>query len=122
MHDQARHRLPERGGHVRDRVAIRVWARDPISYARVASQLRSRPEITLLESDEEPATVAVVVADTVGDDTIQMLRSVQRGSCRSVLVVAHIDDAGLATAVEAGVAGLVRRAEATPERLVKAAP
>jgi len=36
------------------------------------------------------------------------------------LVVTHIDDTGLAAAVEAGVAGLVRRAEATPERLAKA--
>ena len=32
----------------------------------------------------------------------------------------YIDDTGLAAAVEAGVAGLVRRAEATPERLAKA--
>ncbi|MGH3822240.1 MAG: response regulator transcription factor [Pseudonocardiaceae bacterium] len=102
-----------------DRVAIRVWARDPVSYAGVASQLRPRPEVALLDSEEERATVAVVVADGVDEDTIQVLRRLQRDSCRSVLVVAHIDDTGLAAAVEAGVAGLVRRAEATPERLIK---
>jgi DNA-binding NarL/FixJ family response regulator len=103
-----------------DRVAIRVYARDPVSYAGVASQLRPRPEVTLVESRDEQAEVAVVVADGVDEETVQMLRSAQRGSCRSVLVVTHIDDAGLAAAVEAGVAGLVRRAEATPERLAMA--
>jgi DNA-binding NarL/FixJ family response regulator len=103
-----------------DRVAICVCARDPVSHAGVASQLRPRPEVTLLDAGDERATVAVVVADTVDEDTVQVLRSLQRGACQSVLVVTHIDDAGLADAVEAGVAGLVRRAEATPERLAKA--
>jgi DNA-binding NarL/FixJ family response regulator len=103
-----------------DRVGICVCACDPISQAGVASQLRPRPEVTLLDAGDERATVAVVVADGVDDETIQVLRSLQRGSCQSVLVVTHIDDIGLAAAVEAGVAGLVRRAEATPERLAKA--
>lgn len=103
-----------------DRVGICVCARDPVSHAGVASQLRPRPEVTLLDAGDEQAKVAVVVADSVDEDTIQVLRSLQRGSGRSVLVVTHIDDAGLAAAVEAGVAGLVRRAEATPERLAKA--
>ncbi|MGH3902091.1 MAG: helix-turn-helix transcriptional regulator [Pseudonocardiaceae bacterium] len=103
-----------------DRVAICVCARDPVSHAGVASQLRPRPEVTLLDAGDERATVAVVVADSVDEDTVQVLRSLQRGSCQSVLVVTHIDDTGLAAAVEAGVAGVVRRAEATPERLTKA--
>ena len=103
-----------------ERVAICVCARDPISHAGVASQLRPRPEVTLLEAGDERATVAVVVADSVDEETVQVLRSQQRGSCQSVLVVTHIDDTGLAAAVEAGVAGLVRRAEATAERLAKA--
>jgi DNA-binding NarL/FixJ family response regulator len=86
----------------------------------VASQLRPRPEVALLDSEDERTTVAVVVADGVDEETIQVLRRAQRDSCRSVLVIAQIDDTGLAAAVEAGVAGLVRRSEATPERLAKA--
>jgi DNA-binding NarL/FixJ family response regulator len=103
-----------------ERVAICVCARDPVSQAGVASQLRPRPEVTLLDAGDQRAAVAVVVADSVDEETIQVLRSLQRGSCRSILVVTHIDDTGLAAAVEAGVVGLVRRAEATPERLASA--
>lgn len=103
-----------------ERVAICVCAHDPVSHAGVASQLRPRPEVTLLDAGDERAAVAVVVADSVDEEVVQMLRSLQRGSRRSVLVVTHIDDTGLAAAVEAGVTGLVRRAEATPERLATA--
>ena len=110
-----------------ERAATCVCARDPVSHAGVASQLRPRPEVTLLDAGGDRATVVVAVAvavaaaaDGVDEETVQVLRSLQRGSCQSVLVVTHIDDTGLAAAVEAGVAGLVRRAEATPERLAKA--
>ncbi len=103
-----------------ERVAICVCARDPVSQAGVASQLRPRPEVTLLDAGDERANVAVVVADSVDEETVQVLRSLQRNSCRSILVVTHIDDTGLAVAIEAGVVGLVRRAEATPERLATA--
>lgn len=103
-----------------ERVAICVCANDPVSHAGVASQLRPRPEVTLLDAEDERAAVAVVVADSVDEETVQVLRSLRGGSCRSVLVVTHIDDGGLAAAVEAGVTGLVRRAEATPERLAMA--
>jgi DNA-binding NarL/FixJ family response regulator len=103
-----------------ERVAICVCARDPVSEAGVASQLRPRPEVTLHGAGDERAKVAVVVADSVDEETIHVLRGLRRGSCRSILVVTHIDDTGLAAAVEAGAVGLVRRAEATPERLATA--
>ena len=104
-----------------ERVSVWVNARDPISEAGVVSQLRPRPEIRVVGPDEiDAAIVAVVVADAVDDDTLRMLRMVQRrGFTRTVLVVGHLDDDALITAVEAGVVGLVRRSEATPERLVQ---
>jgi DNA-binding NarL/FixJ family response regulator len=102
-----------------ERVAICVCASDPVSHAGVASQLRPRPEVTLLDAGDERATVAVVVADSVNEETVQALRGLQPSSCHVVLVVTHIDDTGLAAAVEAGVVGLVWRSEATPERLAK---
>ncbi len=64
-------------------------------------QLRPRPEVTLLDAGDERATVAVVVADSVDEETVPVLRSQQRSSCQSILVVTHIDDTGLAAAVEA---------------------
>jgi DNA-binding NarL/FixJ family response regulator len=74
----------------------------------------------LHDAGDERAKVAVVVADSVDEETIHVLRGLRHGSCRSILVVTHIDDTGLAAAVEAGAVGLVRRAEATPERLATA--
>ena len=106
-----------------DRISVHVCAGDPVSRAGVASQLRPRPEVLVVEGDGEPdgsAALAVVVADAVDDETVRLLRRVQRAGCRAVLVATHVDDAGLAAAVEAGVAALVRRSEATPERLARA--
>ena len=104
-----------------ERTTVHVHAWDPISRAGVASQLRPRPEVRVVGEDEaDHAQVAVVVVDGVDDDAIQLLHVVQRrGDSRTVLVAGRLDDGDLVTAVEAGVVGLVRRSEATPERLVK---
>jgi len=102
-----------------ERIAVYVHADDPISQAGVASQLRPRPEVRVLDTaDADAARVALVVADKVGDRTLQLLRALQRGGSRLVLVVADVDDNDRVSAVEAGIAGLVRRGDATPERLV----
>jgi DNA-binding NarL/FixJ family response regulator len=103
-----------------EQVAIRVCASDPVSEAGVASQLRPRPEVRVHGAGDDSVQVEVVVIDSVDDKAVQILRSIQRQGGRAVLVVTQIDDAGLAAAVEAGVSGLVRRSEATPERLTHA--
>lgn len=103
-----------------ERIPTRVHAHDPVSQAGVASQLRPRPEILLRDPGDDDVTVTVVVADIVDEPTEQALRCLQRGRGNAVLVVTEIDDASLASAVEAGIVGLVRRGEATPERLAHA--
>ena len=101
-------------------ITVRVHARDPISEAGVASELRARPEVRVVRAaDTEQARVVVVVTDSVDDDALTLLRVVQRrGLSRAVLVAGHLDDGDLVKAVETGVVGLVRRSEATPDRLV----
>jgi DNA-binding NarL/FixJ family response regulator len=102
-----------------ERMAVCVHADDPISQAGVSSQLRQRPEVRILEAAEaEQAVVALVVSERVSDRTLQLLRARQRCGTRLVLVVSEVDDNELVSAVEAGIAGLVRRRDATPERLV----
>jgi DNA-binding NarL/FixJ family response regulator len=103
-----------------ERVPICVFADDPVSQAGMMSSFRPRPEVLVVEPDDDRAVVAVVVTDTVDERTLQTLRSLQRRRCRALLVVRAIDDAALGGAVEAGLAGLVRRADATPERLAQA--
>jgi DNA-binding NarL/FixJ family response regulator len=102
-----------------ERTAVCVHADDPISQAGVASQLRQRPEVRILDAAEaEQAVVALVVSERVSERTLQLLRARQRCGARLVLVVSDVDDNELASAVEAGIAGLVRRRDATPDRLV----
>ncbi len=104
------------------RIPVYVYARDPVTQAGMAAQLRGRPGIEVVdESEIDSAAVAVVAADEVDDETLRVIKAVQRGGCpRVVLVVAQPDDRGLLSAVEAGACGLLRRSEATPEALERA--
>ncbi len=63
----------------------------------------------------------MVVADAVDEETLTTLRSLKRqGRSRAVLIATQLGDGDLVRAVEAGVVGLIRRAEARPDRLVAA--
>ena len=95
---------------------------DPISLAGVVSQLRLRPEVRVVEELEvDTAWVAVVVAEHLDDDTARVIRGLCRADRpRIVLVATTIDESTLGVAAEAGVAGLLRRTDATADRLVQA--
>src|SRR2546421_2667719 len=105
-----------------DRIRVFVYAADPITEAGIASQLRSRPEVLVVDDGEiDAASVAVVAADHIDEDAARAIRGVQREGClKVVVVVARLDDAGLLAAAEAGACGILRRSEAVPERLVTA--
>jgi DNA-binding NarL/FixJ family response regulator len=106
-----------------ERVAVSVYAGDPISRAGVVAQLRSRPEVQVVENGEAgSASVAVIVSEEVDSETVQVMKAIQRnGAARVVLVLSAIDDAGLLAAVEGGASGLLRRSQATTDALVRAA-
>ena len=103
-----------------ERIAVYVYAHDPISQAGLASQLRTRPEIQVVDDDVDRAAVAVVIVDEVDDETTRVVRAIQRndGIPRVVLVVTRLDDAGMMAGVEAGACALLRRSEAVPEQLI----
>lgn len=103
-----------------DRTKVFVYAHDPVSQAGVASCLRGRPEVELVDAAAvDVARVAIVVADEADEETTRVCKALQRnGVPRVVLVVTRIDDAGICGAVEAGASGILRRSEASPERLV----
>ena len=71
-----------------------IYANDPISQAGVASQLRPRPEVELVDAAElDQADVAVVVAESVDEEVLRVLRAVRRGSVpRTVLIAAALDE------------------------------
>jgi DNA-binding NarL/FixJ family response regulator len=100
------------------RIPVYLFTDDVISRAGLGSQLRPQPQVQVVEEPEH-AEVGVVVTDRVSDPTLRTLRGLRaRGTNRLVLVAGEIDDAALVAAVEAGACGLVRRHEATAERLV----
>lgn len=105
------------------RVSVSVYASDPISRAGVTAQLRSRPEVEVVENhDGGSASVAVIVAEEVNGETVQVMKALRRNGCaRVVLVLSNVDDAGLLAAVEGGACALLRRSQATTDALVLAA-
>ncbi len=106
-------------------VLVAVHAHDPLTSAGVASQLRGRAEIVLLDDgasggDIAPEAVALVVVDEVDDEAVRTVKSIRQGGCGRVVVVAtRLDDRGLLSAVEAGACALMRRSEALPDKLVQ---
>lgn len=131
---------------VMTRVPVVVYADDPVTRSGVEAQLRGRPGVELRETgtwridvldietgvdgypnghlgspDESPATVAVVVVDEVDDKAVRTIRALARTDGSRVLVVAgRLDESSVLAITEAGACGLLRRAEAVPERLVPA--
>ena len=100
-------------------VATYVHARDPISQAGVVAQLRMQPEIKIVDSAPQSA-VAVMITDVVDESTTRELRSLRKdGHPRLMLVATTIDDAALVAAAEAGVAGLLRRSDASADTMVR---
>jgi DNA-binding NarL/FixJ family response regulator len=102
------------------RVPVALYAQDPILEAGVTHQLRPRPEIALLgPNDEEHAAVALVVVDRLDDEAVTLLHRLQRMSTARVgLMIGHLEQNVLRTTVECGVAAVIRRSEATQDRLV----
>lgn len=104
-----------------ERILVELRAQDPVSQAGVASQLRARPEVRIVDPEgAEAAQVVIVVVDLIDDEALTLLRQIQRtGTARGVLVTTHIDEQQLVSAAECGFIGVIRRAEATPEHLVQ---
>ncbi|TCO55783.1 helix-turn-helix transcriptional regulator [Actinocrispum wychmicini] len=102
------------------RVPLALYAQDPILEAGVRCQLRSRPEIELLDpGEEERAEVVLVVVDRLDDETELLLRRLQRSATARVgLMTGYLEENVLRTTVECGVAAVIRRSEANQDRLV----
>jgi DNA-binding NarL/FixJ family response regulator len=102
------------------RVPLALYAQDPILESGVRYQLRTRPEVELLNPDEEErAAVALVVVDRLDEETVRLLRRLQRSSTARVgLMVGHVEQNVLHTTVECGVAAVIRRSDVSQDRLV----
>jgi DNA-binding NarL/FixJ family response regulator len=84
--------------------------------------LRTGHGFTVVDEDDPPAgAVALIVADELDDDVAARVRGLRaRAVTRILLLVTRVDDRALLTAAEAGICGVVRRAEATAHNLALA--
>ncbi|MEV4263011.1 response regulator transcription factor [Kribbella sp. NPDC049584] len=135
---------PINGQH---RIAVWVKALDPLAQFGLVHTLRQCPEISLIDDTDlaallsgppgppglpglsgptqsgdqrtTPPVVALIAVDSLDAGAVQVLRAAtQRGCRRTVLIGSTIDDDALMTAVELGVSGVLRRTEATADRIV----
>ena len=104
------------------RLSVLVCGDDPITEAGVATQMRGRPEVYVVEAtNDREVDVTVVVVEELDEAAECRVRNLRRTGHEHVVVVcSRIDDDALMRAVELGVSGLLRRNEATPERLSSA--
>jgi DNA-binding NarL/FixJ family response regulator len=104
------------------RIALAIRTEDPLLRAGLAAQLAYRSEVLVLDAgDEVSAGVTVVLADDVDDTTLAAIRAARVGDeSRVVLVVTRLAEGDLLSAVEAGASSVLRRSEATPDRVVDA--
>jgi DNA-binding NarL/FixJ family response regulator len=115
------------------RIPVWVKALDPLSQFGLVHALRQRPEVSLISDTDlaallpwhsadqrtAPPVVALIAVDSLDTGAVQVLRNAtQRGCRRTVLIGSAIDDDALMTAVELGVSGVLRRTEATADRIV----
>src|SRR5215471_15114254 len=101
-------------------IPVRVRGLDPISEIGVLAQLRYQPEVVIADPNVKPAVVLAVM-DSADDQALCWLKALRAdGGLPIVLVIGLLDPRTLVTVVESGVCGVVRRAEATPDRLVRA--
>lgn len=104
-------------------VPVAVQAADPLSRAGAEAQLRRFPGVAVVDPSGAagPGTVTVLVAESADAAATAALRRLVRGAGqRVVLVVERLRETELMEAVECGVAAILWRREATPERLGRA--
>jgi DNA-binding NarL/FixJ family response regulator len=102
-------------------VPVLLHATDTITHAGVTAALRARPEIRFVEPDPvDERVVVLVIIERLDNDSQQLLRKLQCGNYRGVvLVTGEVEDSQLLDVVGNGVSAIVRRAEATPDTLVR---
>lgn len=105
-----------------ERIAVEVDAPDPILRAGVVAEVRTRPELRLVEPGEcAPARVALLATDDIDDAILRLVKALRANGCAHVVLVAgRLDDGGVLAAIEAGASAMLRRADASADALVRA--
>ena len=108
-------------------LTVDLYAGDPISRNGITAALEERAfEVVSCDPDGDPPetdrdSVALLVVEEVDDRTGQLVRQLRHNGVEGIVVIATtVDDHGLIAAVEAGASGLLRRSDATIDRIATA--
>jgi DNA-binding NarL/FixJ family response regulator len=101
---------------------VSIHADDPITRAGLATELRQRTEIELVDPPlSTSARVVVFAIDAITDSTLELIRAVRsQNGAQVVLVVSALSDDDLLKVVESGACSVLWRWEATATWLTKA--
>lgn len=98
-----------------------IHSADPVVRSGIEGFIRNRPEVALLDRDDPAASVLIVCVDSLDDVALEVLRrSWRTKAVRTVLIAGQLREAELFSALECGVAVIVRRPEASPEKVARA--
>jgi DNA-binding NarL/FixJ family response regulator len=101
-------------------VWVNVVATDPVLEAGVTAAMVGSPDLALVTADDKPV-VTVVVVDRFDRDALDSVQVIRTAGHRPevVLVAPDLAPADALRAIAAGARGLLRRREATAERLTR---
>lgn len=102
-------------------ICTAVHAPDSVTQSGLALQLRDQPALRVLDDlMDDRLQVVVVAVEEVDQEAVLIVRNYAARSVRVVIVATRLDNAGLMSAVESGISGVLRRAEAGPAKLTAA--
>lgn len=98
---------------------VSVIALDPLLEAGATSALRGCPDVVVVP--DEATAVIVLIVDTVTDQVLDTVRDTRRAGHRPEVVLVATDPAPAEAlhAIAAGARGLLRRSEASADRLAR---
>jgi DNA-binding NarL/FixJ family response regulator len=101
-------------------VSVSVVATDPVLEAGATSALYSCPDVAVVASGES-AVVTVVMVDGIGREVFDLVRATRHAAHRPevVLVAPDLAPTEALHAIAAGARGLLRRREASADRLAR---
>jgi DNA-binding NarL/FixJ family response regulator len=100
-------------------VPITVNALDPISEIGLLTQLRHRPEVAIAGAGVHPA-VSLAILDNTDEEALRWLKALHADGLPIVLIIGSVEPRALVALADSGVRGVLRRADATADRLVRA--
>jgi DNA-binding NarL/FixJ family response regulator len=100
-------------------VPIQVNALDPISEIGLLTQLRHRAEVAIAGPGVRPA-VLLAILDNTDEEALRWLNALHADGLPIVAIIGNVEPRALVALADSGVRGVLRRADATADRLVRA--